>query len=412
MPHPAPALAVFKERKMAYLLLLGFSSGLPFYLTSQTLQPWLTQEGIDVTTIGFFSLVAVPYSLKFLWAPFLDRFTLPVLGRRRGWMSLSQVLLLVSIAAMALAEPSEALSFVAVVAMAVAFLSATQDIAIDAYRTDVLSEREMGAGAAVNVLGYRIALFLTGSVALILADHIPWPSVYLFMAACMCVGMAASFRGPEPDDPGIPPASLREAVRDPFAEFFGRFGAGRALLTFAFIALYKLGDAVVANMTTPFLLDLEFTQTDIGLVRGGMGLAATILGVFAGGASLSRVGILKSLWVFGLLQAGTNLLYFVLAQAGHNYPLMVLTINLEYFSAGLGTAAFVAFLMSLCNHRFTATQYALLSSFMAFSRDLGAAPAGLLAELAGWGPFFLISCLLALPGLVLLRAMRKPTFYT
>ena len=183
MPHPAPALAVFKERKMAYLLLLGFSSGLPFYLTSQTLQPWLTQEGIDVTTIGFFSLVAMPYSLKFLWAPFLDRFTLPVLGRRRGWMSLSQVLLLVSIAAMALAEPSEALSFVAVVAMAVAFLSATQDIAIDAYRTDVLSEREMGAGAAVNVLGYRIALFLTGSVALILADHIPWPSVYLLMAA-------------------------------------------------------------------------------------------------------------------------------------------------------------------------------------------------------------------------------------
>ena len=243
----------------------------------------------------------------------------------------------------------------------------------------------MGAGAAVNVLGYRVALFVTGSAALILADRISWPSVYLLMAAFMLVGMGASFRSPEPDDPGVPPTSLREAVREPFAEFYGRFGAGRTLLTFAFIALYKLGDAVVNNMTTPFLLDIEFTQTDIGLVRGGIGLAATILGVLSGGVFLSRAGILKSLWVFGLLQAGSNLLYFALAQAGHNYPLMVLTISLEYFSAGLGTAAFVAFLMNLCNHRFTATQYALLSSFMALSRDVGAAPAGAAGRAGGVG---------------------------
>jgi PAT family beta-lactamase induction signal transducer AmpG len=392
---------------MYYILLLGFSSGMPLFLTSRTLQAWLTVEGVDLTTVGLLSLVAIPYSLKFVWSPILDRFSLPFLGRRRGWMILSQFLLLAAIGAMALARPAEGITFLATVAILIAFFSATQDIAIDAYRTDVLEEREMGAGAAFNVLGYRVAMLLTGAGALILADRMGWPLVYIVMAAFMFVGMAASYRAPEPDDPGSPPASLVHAVRDPFVEFVTRLGLGRAFFVLGFIVVYKLGDALVNNMTTPFLLETGFTQTDVGAVQGGMGLFATILGTLAGGALLSRMGILRSLWVFGFFQAASNLVYLALAEAGRNYWLMVVTINFEYFSAGLGTAAFVAFLMSLCNHRFTATQYALLSSLMAVSRDVIASPSGRIAEVAGWPTFFFISFLMALPGLAMLWALRS-----
>ncbi len=400
-------IAVFRDRKMAYLLVLGFSSGMPLFLINRTVQAWLTVEGVDLTTVGLFSLAALPYSLKFLWSPFIDRFSLPWLGRRRGWMSLSQVLLLAAIASMALATPASGVMLLASLALVVAFLSATQDIAVDAYRTDVLRESEMGAGAAVAVLGYRIALLWTGAGALILADLMSWPAVYVVMAATMLVGLAASIRSPEPEDPGKPPASLTDAIWKPFAEFARRLGVGRAALVLAFVALYKLGDALVGNMTTPFLLQTGFSQTDIGVVQGGMGLTATIVGALAGGAFLSRLGILRSLWVFGLFQAASNLVYLALAEAGQNYGLMVVTINFEYFSGGLGTAAFVAFLMSMCDHRFSATQYALLSSFMAFSRDIGAAPAGRLVELTGWPTFFLLSFLLAFPGLALLQVLRS-----
>ena len=404
---PGGPLQVFGSRKMFYILLLGFSSGMPLFLTSRTLQAWLTVEGVDLTTVGLLSLVAIPYSLKFVWSPILDRFSIPFLGRRRGWMILSQFLLLAAIGAMALARPSEGITFLATVAILIAFFSSTQDIAIDAYRTDVLEEREMGAGAAFNVLGYRVAMLLTGGGALILADRMGWPLVYIVMAAFMFVGMAASYRTPEPDDPGSPPASLVHAVRDPFVEFVTRLGVGRAFFVLGFIVVYKLGDALVNNMTTPFLLETGFTQTDVGAVQGGMGLFATILGTLAGGALLSRMGILRSLWVFGFFQAASNLVYLALAEAGRNYWLMVVTINFEYFSAGLGTAAFVAFLMSLCNHRFTATQYALLSSLMAVSRDVIASPSGRIAEVAGWPTFFFISFLMALPGLAMLWALRS-----
>ncbi len=400
---------VFQSRKMFYVLLLGFSSGLPLFLTSRTLQAWLTVEGVDLTTVGLFSLVALPYSLKFVWSPILDRFSLPFLGRRRGWMGLSQFLLLGSIGAMALARPGDGISYLATVALLIAFFSSTQDIAIDAYRTDVLEEREMGAGAALNVLGYRVAMLLTGAGALILAERMGWPLVYIVMATFMFVGMAASYRAPEPANPGTPPASLVQAVRDPFVEFVTRLGPGRALFVLGFIVVYKLGDALVNNMTIPFLLQTGFTQTDVGAVQGGMGLFATILGTLAGGALLSRMGILRSLWVFGFFQAASNLVYLALAEAGRNYWLMVVTINFEYFSAGLGTAAFVAFLMSLCNHRFTATQYALLSSLMAVSRDVIAAPSGRLAEIAGWPMFFFISFLAALPGLAMLWTLNQDT---
>lgn len=394
-------LQVFGSRKMAALILLGFSSGLPLFLTSKTLQAWMTVEKVDLTAIGLFSLVGLPYSLKFLWSPLLDWFALPYLGRRRGWLITIQIGLLIAIAFMGLQQPKQALQLLAINAVAIAFLSATQDIAADAYRTDVLEELEMGAGAAVFVLGYRIALLLTGSLALILADSLPWSSVYLLMAAGMVVGIIATLFAPEPKEIR-PPDSLAAAVILPFGEFFQRQGVVRAFLILVFIILYKLGDAFVNNMSTPFLLQTGFTQTDIGAIQGGMGLIATIVGTLAGGAILSKIGLNRSLWLFGALQAVSNLSYFLLSQVGKNYQVLVLTINIENFCAGLGTAAFVAFLMNMCNQRFSATQYALLSSFMAVSRDILVAPAGSLAKSTGWPLFFIISIFAAVPGLLLL----------
>ncbi|MBE9052455.1 AmpG family muropeptide MFS transporter [Nostocales cyanobacterium LEGE 11386] len=394
-------LQVFGSRKMAALLLLGFSSGLPLFLTSRTLQAWMTVEQVDLTAIGLFSLVGLPYSLKFLWSPLLDRFAIPILGRRRGWLITIQIGLLIAIALMAVQQPKQALQLLAINAVAIAFFSATQDIAADAYRTDVLEELELGAGAAVFVLGYRVALLLTGSLALILADRISWSSVYLLMAVGMAIGIIATLLAPEPKETS-PPESLAAAVILPFGEFFQRQGVVQAFLILLFIVLYKLGDSFVNNMSTPFLLQTGFTQTDIGAIQGGMGLIATIVGTLAGGAVLSKIGLNRSLWLFGALQAVSNLAYYLLAQVGKNYQALVLTINIENFCAGLGTAAFVAFLMNMCNQRFSATQYALLSSFMAVSRDILVAPAGSLAKSTGWPLFFIISMVAAIPGLLLL----------
>ncbi|MBD1834178.1 MFS transporter [Cyanobacteria bacterium FACHB-472] len=400
-------LKVFQSRKMAALLFLGFSSGLPLFLTSKTLQAWMTVENVNLGAIGLFSLVGLPYSLKFIWSPLLDRFIPPFLGRRRGWLVLTQGALLVAIAAMALQKPSQALQLLAINALLIAFFSATQDIAADAYRTDVLEEREMGAGAAIFVLGYRVALLITGGLALVLADKykMPWGTVYLLMALLMGVGLVSAILAPEPIERDRPPASLSDAVRLPFIEFFQRNGQLQGLLILVFIVLYKLGDALVNNMSTPFLLEktgLNFSPTDVGTIQNTLGLLASIVGILAGGAILNKIGVNRSLWVFGGLQAVSNLAYLILAQVGKNYQLLVLTINIENFCAGLGNAAFVAFLMSLCNQRFSATQYALLSSLMAVSRDILVAPAGRLAEVTGWPLFFLISIAAALPGLVLL----------
>ncbi|HIK18500.1 MAG TPA: AmpG family muropeptide MFS transporter [Leptolyngbyaceae cyanobacterium M33_DOE_097] len=387
---------------MVALLLLGFASGLPLFLTSRTLQAWMTVENVNLGSIGLFSLVALPYSLKFLWSPLLDRFVPPFLGRRRGWLVVAQVLLTLAIAAMALQNPQRSLQLLAINALFIAFFSASQDIAFDAYRTDLLEEREMGAGAALSVLGYRIALLVTGALALILADRLPWPMVYLCMAGLMLLSVACSIWAPEPLHSDRPPETLAAAVKLPFLEFFQRSGVVKGILILVFITLYRFGDALVNNMATPFLLQTGFSQTDIGAIQGGMGLLATIVGALSGGALLSQLGIHKSLWIFGGLQALSNLAYFVLANVGQNVTAMMLTINIENFCGGLGTAGFVAFLMSLCNPRFSATQYALLSSLMAVSRDILVAPAGKLAEQTGWPLFFLLTLIAALPGLALL----------
>lgn len=389
---------------MAALLFLGFSSGLPFYLTSKTpIQAWLTKEGVSLSAIGAFSLVALPYSLKFLWSPLLDRYVPPFLGRRRGWLVVTQVALLVAIAAMALQKPEQGLQLLAISAIIVAFLSASQDISVDAYRTDVLEEPERGAGASMFLLGYRIAVLITSSLTLFLAGFMPWQAVYLLMSLLMLVGLVSSFFAPEPILGDRPPASLYDAVRLPFIEFFQRNGSVQAVLVLVFIVIYKLGDSLLKNVATPFLLakGLNFTEPELAFPNA-LGIFAVIVGTLAGGALMTKIGINRSLWIFAILQAVGNLAYFALAVVGKNYPLMVAAINIENFCAGLESAAFVAFLMSLCNPAFSATQYALLSSLQAFSRDILTAPAGVWAEATGWSLFFLLTAALALPGLVLL----------
>lgn len=392
-------LAVFRSPRLFWVLLLGFSSGIPLALTGTTLQAWMATDKIDLTVIGVFSLVGLPYTVKYLWAPVMDRFIPPFLGRRRGWMLVTQLGLVFAISAMAFSDPAGATTLFAVLAFLVAFVSASQDVVVDAYRTEVLEPVELGPGAGVHILGYRIAMLTSGALALILADRLPWKTVYLLMAGSMLVGVAASVFSPEPQLEERPPASLKEAVAQPFVEFLSRPGALGILL---FVILYKLDVVMATALTTPFMLELGFTKTDIGAVTKGFGMVATIVGTLAGGAVVARAGMKASLWIFGILQSVSTLAFLALARLGHHYPMMVAAIGLENLCSGMGTAAYVAFLMSLCNKRFTATQYALLTSLMAITRVIVGAPTGYLAKTIGWELYFLVSMLAAVPGLLLL----------
>ena len=395
------AFRIFGQPKMAILLLFGFSSGLPFYLTSKTLQAWMTTAHVDLATIGFFSLVTLPYSLKFVWAPVMDRYIPPFLGRRRGWVLITQILLLLSIAAMALHDPARGLEMLAINAIAITFFSASQDISLDAYRTDVLQDREMGAGAAVFVLGYRIAMISTGALAFFLADRIQWPAVYVVLSTLLVVGIVTTFIAPEPVLSDAPPKTLFEAVVLPFADFFQRVGP-RAVLVLLFIVVYKYSDSLAGSMTTPFLLQAGFSQSEVGAVFLGVGVVATIAGVIVGGAMIGKVGINRALWIFVVFQGLSNLTYYGLSLSGKNHAFMVAAIITENFGLGLVSAVMTAYIMEMCNKRFTATQFALLSSLMAASRDILVAPAGKLVESTGWPGFFLITVAMAIPPLVLL----------
>ncbi|HET9777276.1 MAG TPA: AmpG family muropeptide MFS transporter [Gemmatimonadaceae bacterium] len=395
-------LRIFGQPKMAVLLFLGFSSGLPFYLTSKTLQAWMTIANVDLATIGFFSLVTLPYSLKFIWAPLMDRYTPPFLGRRRGWVLITQILLLLVIAAMSLHDPRTGLKMLAVNAIAIAFFSASQDISLDAYRTDVLETREMGAGAAVFVMGYRVAMITSGALAFFLADRMSWNTVYVLIALLMIVGIVTTFIAPEPVLSDAPPKSLGEAVVLPFTDFFQRAGVFRALLVLLFIVLYKYSDSLAGSMTTPFLLQAGFSQSEVGAVFLGAGVIATIVGVVVAGAAIGKFGINKSLWMFLVFQGLSNLTYYGLSLSGRNHAFMTAAVITENFGLGLVTGAMTAYLMSMCNKRFTATQYALLSSLMAASRDILVAPAGKIIEATSWPSFFLITVAMAVPALLLL----------
>jgi PAT family beta-lactamase induction signal transducer AmpG len=405
MSQASTYLEVFKNRRIGIMVLLGFSSGLPLALTGGTLQAWMAVAGVDFHTIGLFSLVGLPYTLKFLWSPVMDRFVPPWLGRRRGWILSSQLILMLSIAAMGFGSPKNAPGALAVLALIVAFSSASQDIVVDAYRTDVLHEQERGVGAAVFVTGYRIAMLISGALAMILSDRIGWRNTYFLMAAVMLVGITASLFGPEPESPATAPRSLQEAVWGPLENFFTRKAS---LLILLLIVLYKLADAYAGTMTTAFLIrGAGFSPTDVGTVNKGLGLISLIIGATAGGTMMIRFGLFRSLLLFGVLQAVSILSFIPLVWMGKSYPLMILAVAFENFTGGMGTAAFISLLMALCDHRYSATQFALLSSLASLGRVFIAPTSGYVVESLGWTNFFVIAVLTAAPGLLMLWQLRS-----
>ncbi len=397
-------LQVFRSRRIGVMVLAGFSSGLPLALTGGTLQAWMTVAGVDLRTIGVLALAGIPYTVKFLWSPLMDRFVPPWLGRRRGWMFLTQATLLLLISAMAVGNPETAPWALGFTALLVAFASASQDIVIDAYRTDVLQEPERGLGAAVFVTGYRIAMLVSGALALILSERIGWRNTYLLMASLMGVAMVTTVFAPEPQVHVTPPKTLQEAVIGPLKDFFSRRAAGALLLL---IVLYKLGDAYAGTLTTAFLIrGVGFSPTEVGTINKGLGLVSLIVGAMFGGTLMVRLGLYRALMTFGILQAASNLSFMVLAWTGKNYAMLVFTVAFENGCGGMGTAAFVALLMALCDHRYTATQYALLSSLAALGRIFVAPTSGYVVESVGWVVFFFLTVVTALPGLGMLWRFR------
>lgn len=412
------ALEVYREPRILAVLLLGFASGLPLLLTYSTLTYWLAEAEVDKGWIGLFALAGLPYTWKFLWSPVIDRLPLPpfttMLGRRRGWLLAVQILLLVGILLLGACDPRRDLTWMAALAVLVAFLSASQDIVIDAYRVELLSEREQGAGAAVIVIGYRIAMLVAGAGALLIAEAAGWFMAYAVMASLLLVGVATTLLMPEPQVGAVAPPShagaaswLKEAVAAPLIEFFSRNGAATALLILLFIMLYKVGDALLSSMTGPFYVELGFSKTEVAAIVKLYGVLATLLGGFLGGLVVARRGLIQGLWICGLVQMASNLVFVLQAQAGHDVAMLTVTISIENLAGGMGTVAFVAYLAALCDVRFTATQYALLSSFMAQARTTLSAGGGFLAESMPWTGFFLLTTAAAVPGLLMLLWLQR-----
>ena len=428
------ACRVYGDKRVLSLLFFGFASGLPLALTFGTLAVWLREEHVSKTTIGLFALMGTPYTFKFLWSPLIDKLSIPFvtrrLGRRRGWMVVTQIALMVTITCLGATKPALNPGLTAILALMVAFWSASQDIVVDAYRVEILEERQQGAGAAIIVLGYRVGMLVSGAGALYLATFIGWFAAYGVMAACMTIGMIAVFMNPEPKalksresveqerriakyletrphlggKKGQILSWMYGAVVSPFAEFLGRRGWALVLL---FILFYKFGDALAGVMSGPLYVELGFTKIQIANISKAFGLAATIVGGVLGGLLVSRQGIVKSLLICGILQMVSNLMFAVLAKAGNDTVLLSLTIAIENLSGGMGTAAFVAYLSSLCNIAYTATQYALLTSFMAFGRTLLSSSGGWLADHMDWVTFFILTTGAAIPGLLMLVWITK-----
>ena len=384
---------------MLVTFVMGFACGLPLLLTITVLQAWMQDEGVDLAVIGLMALVGLPYTLKFLWAPFLDRFTLPFLGRRRGWLLVAQVALIFSIAGLGFTDPGEKPWMVAVAAFIVTFFSASQDVVVDAYRREDLVDEELGLGSSLYVNGYRVGMLLASGGGLILADSLPFSFVYLIMAACMLPGVLTTLLAPEPEINVETPRTLKEAVFDPLIDYFRR---QEAFWILAFILFYKIGDTMASAMTIPFYMDIGFTKSQIGAVVKLFGFWATIVGSLIGGVLMLRLKINRSLWIFGFLQAVSTACFAILARIGSSVAVLSGVIAFENLSSGMGTAAFVAFMASITNKKFTATQYALLSSLMGVPRVLASAPTGFLAKKLGWESFFMACAFMAVPGLLLL----------
>ena len=410
-PKAHNQLSVWQQlftRRMGICVFTGFSSGLPLYLLFNLLPAWLRSEHVDLKTIGLFALIQFPYTWKFLWSPLLDRYVLPLLGRRRGWMLLTQIGLLLVIATMGAFSPQSDLRTIAGIATLLAFLGATQDIVLDAYRRELLADSELGLGNAVHVNAYRIAGLVPGSLSLILADFLPWSLVFIITALFMLPGVAMTLVVQEPQR-AAPPKTLREAVVEPFHEFITRRGWNSALLILAFLFLYKLGDSMCTALATPFYMDMGFSKTQIGLIAKNAGLWPAVIGGLLGGLWMVKIGINRALWLFGVVQVVSIFGFAWLASMGHHAEItsvelaqLAVVIGLEALGVGLGTAAFVAFIARTTHPAYTATQFALFTSLAAMPRTFANAATGWLVEMIGWRGFFLLCALLAVPGMLLL----------
>jgi PAT family beta-lactamase induction signal transducer AmpG len=389
--------------KMLAILLLAAASGFPNQITESVLQAWLKDNGASNTAIGVMSYVALPYLLKFLWAPFIDRYPLPLLGRRRGWMLAMQLALAAAIAFMALQNPHAALTPVAVCAVAIVFFSATQDIAVDAYRADVSLPSERGLAAAATNLGYRSASWLAVAVALVIADHLGWRVSFLVLAAGMLLFIAVTVRAPASHNT-YRPRSLAESVLEPLRELLG---TPSALTLIAVVLLFKVGDAFANKLFTPFMMDVGFSKTEIGVIVKALFTLSSVLGALLGGILMVRLGLLRSMLAFGVLQALSNLLYCALALAGKSWSIMAVAVVVEHVAAAMGNIALVALIMALCDTRYSAFQYALLSALALLPRYSLGYPAGWVADHGGWYGYYVMSFVLALPGLAMVWLNRR-----
>lgn len=420
--RPPAWLAALLNRRMLICIFTGFASGLPLYLLLNLVPAWLKTEGLSLKAIGAFALIQFPYTWKFLWAPLLDRYgILPWLGRRRSWMFVSQLGLLAAIAWLGQVSPVDHLPMVVGLTAAIALLSATQDIALDAFRREILPDAELGLGNAIHVNAYRIAGLVPGSLSLILADHLPWGQVFLITAAFMIPGLAMTLLVKEPLADAGTPRTLRDAVVEPFREFFGRHGVQSALLVLAFLFFYKLGDSLCTALATPFYLDMGYTKTEIGVIAKNAGLWPMVIGGILGGIWMVKLGINRALWIFGVVQFVTILGFVWMAWLGPGdstparLVVLATVIAGEAIGAGLGTTAFVAFMARTTHPAYTATQLALFTSLMAVPRTFINATAGWLVEALGWTNFFWLCFVLAVPGMVLLLKVapwngeREPT---
>jgi MFS transporter, PAT family, beta-lactamase induction signal transducer AmpG len=410
MPSPAllrpkapPFRDVLASPKMLAIMLLGAASGFPNQLTESALQAWLKDSGVSLTKIGVMSYVALPYLLKFLWAPLIDRYPLPLLGRRRGWILLMQILLAAAIGLFALQDPSQSLTPIAVCAVAIVFFSATQDIGIDAWRTDVSLPSERGPAAAVTNLGYRSAAWLASAFALLVAEHFGWRPAFLILAGIMVLFCLTTWFAPEPAGANASPNSLRESVVMPLRELLAEPGINALLVV---VLLFKIGDAFANKLFTPFMLDVGFSKQEVALVVKPLFTAGAIGGAILGGILMVRLGLLRSMLIFGASQAITNLLYCALAAAGKSYPLMAAAVLIEHVAGAMGNIALVALIMALCDLRYSAFQYALLSSMALLPRYALGYPAGWIADHAGWYVYYVVSFLIALPGLAIVWFTR------
>jgi PAT family beta-lactamase induction signal transducer AmpG len=393
--------AIF-NRRMLICIFTGFSSGLPLFILYQLVPGWLRSEGVSLTEIGLFSLIGIPYVWKFIWSPLMDRYSLPVMGRRRSWMLLTQVLLLFSIAGFGFVDPIMNIWSVAYLAAAVAFFSASQDIVLDAYRRELLPEHELGLGNSIHVQAYRLSGLVPGSLAFILADHISWQAVFIIVAAFMFIGIILSLSIKELNNAEQVPKTLKQAVVLPFKDFINREGIKPALQILVFLFLYKLGDSMATALQTPFFIDLGFTKTEIGVVAKTASLIAMTIGITVGGLVMIKLSINRALWLFGFVQIISILGFAALAEIGHNTYALAMAMGFEYLGVGLGAAAFTAFIARATNPAFAATQFALFTALTALPRTFANATTGAIVEQIGWTNFYFMCTALAIPGMLML----------